>query len=141
MLEEIYFVEYNIDTSAGHPTFEGDDIVRYSFEKRRVKDKEPKDIEQISELGKTIIERMVNYHCLLSNLKESEKDYKNLLLKYTPQQARQVLPNALKTEINMCGFVSDWKQFFDLRDSSHAHPDMQALAKPLHQKFINRKYI
>ena len=33
--------EYNIDTSAGHPTFEGDDIVRYSFEKRRVKDKEP----------------------------------------------------------------------------------------------------
>ena len=33
-------IEYNIDTSAGHPTFEGDDIVRYSFEKRRVKDKE-----------------------------------------------------------------------------------------------------
>ena len=33
--------EYNIDTSAEHPTFEGDDIVRYSFEKRRVKDKEP----------------------------------------------------------------------------------------------------
>ena len=33
--------EYNIDTSAGHPTDEGDDIVRYSFEKRRVKDKEP----------------------------------------------------------------------------------------------------
>ena len=33
--------EYNIDTSAGRPTFEGDDIVRYSFEKRRVKDKEP----------------------------------------------------------------------------------------------------
>lgn len=41
MLEGIYFVEYNIDTSAGHPTDEGDDIVRYSFEKRRVKDKEP----------------------------------------------------------------------------------------------------
>ena len=28
--------EYNIDTSTGHPTNEGDDIVRYSFEKRRV---------------------------------------------------------------------------------------------------------
>lgn len=24
--------EYNIDTSAGHPTFEGDDIVRHSKE-------------------------------------------------------------------------------------------------------------
>ena len=33
--------EYNIDTSAGHPTDEGDDIVRYSLETRRVKDKEP----------------------------------------------------------------------------------------------------
>ena len=40
MLEEIYFVEYNIDTSAGHPTFEGDDIVRYFLETRRVNDKE-----------------------------------------------------------------------------------------------------
>lgn len=34
-------LEYNTDTSAGHPTFEGDDIVRYSLETRRVKDKEP----------------------------------------------------------------------------------------------------
>ena len=34
-------IEYNIDTSAGHPTFEGDDIVRYSEETQRVKDKEP----------------------------------------------------------------------------------------------------
>lgn len=32
--------ENNIDTSAEHPINEGDDIVRYSFEKRRVKDKE-----------------------------------------------------------------------------------------------------
>ena len=31
--------EYNTDTSAGHPTNEGDDIVRYSLETRRVKDK------------------------------------------------------------------------------------------------------
>ena len=33
-------LEYNTDTSAGHPTFEGDDIVRYSLETRRVQDKE-----------------------------------------------------------------------------------------------------
>lgn len=31
--------EYNTDTSAGHPV-KDDDIVRYSFEKRRVNDKE-----------------------------------------------------------------------------------------------------
>ena len=29
-------LEYNIDTSAGHPTSEGDDIVRYSEETQRV---------------------------------------------------------------------------------------------------------
>ena len=38
---EGYRIEYNIDTSAGHPTSEGDDIVRYSEETQRVKDKEP----------------------------------------------------------------------------------------------------
>lgn len=32
--------EYNIDTSAEHPLFEDDDIVRHSFEKRRVLGKE-----------------------------------------------------------------------------------------------------
>lgn len=33
-------LEYNTNTSAGNP-IKDDDIVRYSFEKRRVKDKEP----------------------------------------------------------------------------------------------------
>ena len=33
-------LEYNTDTSAGHPTYEDDDIVRYSLETRRVNDKE-----------------------------------------------------------------------------------------------------
>lgn len=33
-------IEYNTDTSAGHPV-KDDDIVRYSLEMRRVKDKEP----------------------------------------------------------------------------------------------------
>ena len=36
-----YIREYKITTSAGHPTSEGDDIVRYSEETQRVKDKEP----------------------------------------------------------------------------------------------------
>jgi hypothetical protein len=34
-------LEYNTDKSAEHPTDEGEDIVRYSFEKRRMQDKEP----------------------------------------------------------------------------------------------------
>ena len=33
-------IEYNIDTSAQHPTIQGDDIVRYFLETKRVKNKE-----------------------------------------------------------------------------------------------------
>lgn len=50
----------------------------------------------------------------------------------TPQEARQILPNALKTEIVMTGFVSDWKHFFDLRlfgITGKPHPDMLLLAE------------
>lgn len=42
VLEEVERIklEYNTDTSAGHPV-KDDDIVRYSLETGRVKDKEP----------------------------------------------------------------------------------------------------
>lgn len=59
----------------------------------------------------------------------------------TPQQARQVLPNALKTELVMTGFVSDWKHFFELRCDQSAHPDAKALAIPLRDEFLKRGLI
>lgn len=34
---------------------------------------------------------------------------------WTPQQARSVLPNALKTELVMTGTLEQWKGFFKLR--------------------------
>ena len=56
----------------------------------------------------------------------------------TPQQARQVLPNALKTEIVVTGFESDWEHFFSLRSpkagAQGAHPDMAKLADELYEK-------
>lgn len=63
---------------------------------------------------------------------------------WTPQQARQVLPNALKTELVMTGFVSDWEHFFDLRargTTGAPHPDAKALAEPLMNEFIKRNLI
>lgn len=60
---------------------------------------------------------------------------------WTPQQARAVLPNSLKTELVMTGFVSDWKHFFFLRDAVSAHPQARELAEPLHSTFIQREYI
>lgn len=62
----------------------------------------------------------------------------------TPQEARQVLPNALKTELVMTGFISDWDHFFDLRargTTGAPHPDAKALAEPLMNEFTQRKYI
>ena len=45
----------------------------------------------------------------------------------TPQQARDVLPNAAKTELIMTGFASDWRHVMDLRlfgKTGAPHPDM-----------------
>ena len=75
-------------------------------------------------------------------LDQAEIQYFNLLNSgWTPQQARAVLPNALKTELVMTGFVSDWKHFFELRDAASAHPQAQELAHPLHEAFIQRGLI
>ena len=46
---------------------------------------------------------------------------------WKPQQARQILSNALKTEVIMTGFEDDWERFFDLRykqSTGAVHPDM-----------------
>src|SRR5574344_934435 len=78
----------------------------------------------------------------LATLVEANYAYLSLLDKgWKPEQARGVLPNALKTELVMTGFVSDWKHFFALRDDKAAHPDMINLAKPLHEEFIAREFI
>lgn len=58
----------------------------------------------------------------------AEKNYFTLLNNgYTPQQARDVLPNATKTELIMTGFSSDWHFLMDLRlfeKTGKVHPDM-----------------
>jgi thymidylate synthase (FAD) len=72
----------------------------------------------------------------------AEKLYFSLLENgWKAQEARAVLPNAVKAELVMTGFASDWKHFFDLRDAASAHPQARELAEPLHKEFINRQYI
>ena len=68
--------------------------------------------------------------------------YKKLIeLGWKPQQARVVLPLDTNTELVHTAFVSDWEHFFELRCDKTAHPDVQALAKPLHEEFIKKGYI
>ena len=54
---------------------------------------------------------------------------------WKPEQARVVLPLALKTELYMCGFAEDWEKFFELRCNNAAHPSARELAIPLREKF------
>ena len=64
----------------------------------------------------------------LEQLDYAERVYFTLLdYKYSPQQARDVLPNATKTELIMTGFSSDWRHVMDLRlfgKTGVPHPDM-----------------
>ena len=75
-------------------------------------------------------------------LGEAEANYMELItLGFKPQEARAVLPNALKTEIVVTGFIDDWKHFFELRCASAAHPDIRKLALDLQKQFIDREFI
>lgn len=56
---------------------------------------------------------------------------------WTPQQARSVLPNSLKTELVMTGTIEQWEEFFKLRCAPDAHPQAKELAIPLKEYFIN----
>ena len=47
------------------------------------------------------------------------------------QAARDVLPNALKTEINIKANLREWRAIFKLRTAPAAHPDMRRVMTPL----------
>lgn len=81
----------------------------------------------------------------IRSLCEAESNYLSIVRNgWKPQEARAVLPNALKTELVMTGFVSDWKKFFRLRsriaETGKPHPQAQELADPLMDEFITNKY-
>jgi thymidylate synthase (FAD) len=68
-----------------------------------------------------------NYHCMLS-------------AGATPQEARAVLPNMLKTDIVVTMNMREIRHFIKLRTSKAAHPDIRILAKELLSKLIDAGY-
>ena len=100
-----------------------------------------------------IIPNWVNTHCpskhqegpgatdmaWSNSLEEAEYNYLLLLKQgWKPQQARDVLPLATKTELIHTAFESDWEEFFKLRCSPAAHPMMQELANQI-KELIHKK--
>ena len=49
----------------------------------------------------------------------------------SPQEARAVLPNSLKTEVVMTANLREWRHFFRLRTAPAAHPQMREAADML----------
>lgn len=74
----------------------------------------------------------------LNGLVQSELTYLHLInnRKWTPQQARSVLPLGIKSELISCGFEDSWENFFRRRDAPDAHPMAQEIANPMHKEFF-----
>jgi thymidylate synthase (FAD) len=68
-------------------------------------------------------------------VEQSECVYLNMLDDgATPQMARSVLPNSLKTEIGVTANFREWRHIFKLRAiSKAAHPQMREIMVPLYE--------
>lgn len=73
------------------------------------------------------------------SMKEAADAYMSLLEQgATPQQARTVLPNSLKTEIVVTANMREWRHIFSLRCDTAAHPQMRQVMIPIMQEFHKR---
>lgn len=76
------------------------------------------------------------YTTWLNACSAAEQSYFSLLeMGCTPQEARAVLPNSLKTEVVMTANLREWRHFFKLRCAPAAHPQMREVAIMLLNKF------
>ena len=80
--------------------------------------------------------------CFIHSLLTAEAQYLYLVNSgWKAEQARDILPLALKTELYMCGYAEDWEKFFELRCAPNVHPQCKELTIPLRDEFIKRGYI
>lgn len=75
------------------------------------------------------------------SMKQTEDAYFKMLdFGLSPQQARAVLPNSLKTEVVMTANLREWRHFFKLRalgTTGKPHPQMLEVAVPLLEDMKN----
>ena len=69
-------------------------------------------------------------------MQDIEDSYNKLIaLGATPEQARSILPNSLKTEIVMTMNLRQWRNFLKMRTSIQAHPQMREISIPILNHF------
>lgn len=76
------------------------------------------------------------YSVWYNSCKQAEDAYFELLRRgASPQEARSVLPNSLKTEMFITMNLREWRHFFKLRCSPAAHPQMRQIANMILNQF------
>lgn len=83
---------------------------------------------------------------LVSNHVCAEQAYMELLnLKCTPQEARDVLPNGLKTELVITGSIPQWEYFLSLRSpvcgAKGVHPDAAVIGDYIYYTLVSAGHI
>lgn len=69
-------------------------------------------------------------------MQQCEEQYMHLIrLGASPQEARSILPNSLKTEIVVTMNLREWRHFFRLRTAGAAHPQMREIACMVLEEF------
>lgn len=72
-------------------------------------------------------------------MENAERSYFQMIeLGATPQEARSVLPNSLKTELVATMDLREWRHFFRLRTDAASHPQMRETACALLEDFRAR---
>ena len=72
---------------------------------------------------------------------DTENSYMNLIrMGCTAQEAREVLPLSVKSELISCGFGDAWSNFFYRRCAKDAHPMAREIAIPLQKRFKELGY-
>lgn len=72
------------------------------------------------------------YQDWLTAMAHAERIYLKLIREgASPQEARSVLPNSLKTEVVMTANLREWKHVLNLRCSRAAHPQIREIMLPL----------
>jgi len=72
----------------------------------------------------------------MEGMRNAELIYIDLMRNgWTAEKSRDVLPNALKTEINIKANYREWRHIFGLRCSNAAHPQMRHIMKSVLAEF------
>lgn len=70
---------------------------------------------------------------------QAEQAYIRLMEMHTPaQEAREILPNSLKTEIVVTANIREWRHIFRVRCSKNSHPQMRSLMRECLKDFQTR---